>query len=232
MRRLKLIIIIVVAASTLTWLIYARSQTLGSTAQTPQAQKQTPQQLQQFALGTQQRLNRYFHSDVIPKLGDCWQRVQGEGMVETKITFIKARGNWIWQSVDVSSSTLPRGQAAVASQCMQEAVRGTSFPVEEGDRVGNIKGGDKYVVNWNWPVPLPANAAEFRIKSGGKTGGCDGHGAPAKCYNCTRGSNLQCFKVCVGWESCTSATSTKECFVGDNCASGGPFGGVGGVIMY
>src|SRR5438105_10353506 len=106
---MKHISLIILAVLVLALLSFAHSRTLESKSETVISAPQTSDSTDQ-TLVTQQRLNRYFHSDVIPKLRKCWQGVQGEGMLETKITFIKARGSWIWQSVVVSSSTLPRGQ--------------------------------------------------------------------------------------------------------------------------
>jgi len=122
------------------------------------------------------------------------------------------------------------GQDAVALQCMQEAVRGTSFPVEEGgsavDSKRGARGASKFVAYWNWSVPL-----ELAVKNG-KTGGCDGYGALPKCYAC--GQDFRCIKVCVGVDQ-------KGCEAGGGvctedyefpCASGRYGTGRGGVIIY
>jgi len=183
---------------------------------------------------TQQRLNRYFHGDVVPKLRDCWSRVQGEGTIAVKYTYTKGSGRWMFDRLEVSQSTLPRGQDAVALKCMQDAVRGTSYPVEQGE--GNQ---NSFVLNWNWPVPFPANATEqtnamFAARAaGGGTGGggCDGQGTAARCFSCDHESkSIACLKVCVGYTTCTLGET--YCRAEGSCASGGPFGVAGGYIMY
>lgn len=235
MRRISFIMMIAVAL-TLTWLVYARSQTSRST-QTPQAESRTAQQRQiavQRTISTQQRLNSYFHSDVIPKLKNCWTRVQGKGTIEIEHTYTKeASGKWVSENVAVIKSTLPRRQDTVALQCMQDSVRATSFSSQVSD--GNEQ---RYVVRWTWPVPFPANAAEqtaamFRSNGGvGEGGGCDGHGAQPSCYTCD--STSSCIPVCVGYKSCLlGGGKNPTCTAFSSCASGGPFGVAGGgLIMY
>lgn len=144
------------------------------------------------------------------------------------------RGKWVVNKLAVSESTLPRVQAAVALKCMQDSVRGTSFGGETGD--GSAK---TYVVKWTWPVPFPANAAEltsamFASKPKGGTG-CDGHGAPPKCFTCI--DEDTCARVCVGYtEQCSFASieQARACFSnGTTCTSGGAFGlSGGGAIIY
>src|SRR5437016_280938 len=122
---------------------------------------------------TQQRLNRYFHSSVIPKLKKCWSRVQGRGTIEIEHTYTTdASRKWVVDKLTVGKSTLPRGQDAVALQCMQNSVRGTSFPA-----VGDESNARTYIVKWTWPVPFPANAAQLtsamfaaRVNNGGGGG--------------------------------------------------------------
>jgi hypothetical protein len=233
---MKRIGLIILAVLTLALLVYPHSRTPKAKSETPTSPPQTGGSTDR-TLATQRRIGRYFQNGVVPKLRNCWKDVQGEGLIEFKSTYTKAGGNWTWESLGVSSSTLLQGQDKVASKCMQEAVRGTSFPVEQGDSVGNIKGEDKFVVYWSWPVPLPANAAEFAEfrakKGGGKTGGCDGLGTPAKCWTCSE--TLNCIKVCVGVRDCkpgTSPSGGRACIeIGSSCASGGPKGWDGGVIM-
>ena len=237
MRRTSLIMMIVVAL-TVTLLVYARSQMPRSSTQTPQAERQAAQQRQQIALErtitTQQRLNRYFHSDVTPKLKNCWSRVQGKGTIALKYTYTKAgNGRWVFDKLETDNSTLPRGQETVALECMQDAVRGTSFPIEGAESSQN-----SFVLNWSWPVPFPANAAELTsamfaaraVSGGGNGGGCDGRGAKAACSNCSS-DGRSCLSVCVGFKECTVTTVLCESRIA--CASGGPFGAAGGgMIAY
>lgn len=185
------------------------------------------------SVATQKRLNRYFHDQVVPKLEDCWGRIQGKGTIEVKYTFVKdEKGGWVFERLEGGSSSLPEGQDHVALACMQEAVTATSFSYEEEDSKA-----ESFVVYWNWPVPLPANIeqqADAMFRSvGGVGGGCDGKGAAARCYTC--GEQVECLTVCVGYDTCSinHGGGFKWCSEGTKaCASGGPFGLGGGVIMY
>src|SRR5258706_16029639 len=111
-------------------LIGASSQTRSPITQTPQRTATVQEQqldLQRTAT-TQQRFNRYFHKDVIPKLKDCWSRIKGQGAVEIQHTYRRDEtGKWVADRLSVTSSTLRAGQDAVALQCMQESTRGTTI---------------------------------------------------------------------------------------------------------
>jgi hypothetical protein len=188
-------------------------------------------------IATQKGINRYFDAEVFPKLRTCWNRLQGEGMITFDFTYTKdARGRWVWEKLGVRKSTLGKGQDGVALACMQDSVRGTSFPAATFDTAQN-----KLFLHWNWPVPLPADASEqvramLRSQGGlGTEGGCDGHGAPPACLACGEGGpSGACISVCVGAETCTIvAKKGYFCVVGIPCASGGPFGLVGhGTVLY
>ena len=235
---MKRISVIIVATLTLALLVFANSRTPKAKSESDSKTRACAQTAGQTdrTVATQERINRYFHRDVIPKLRDCWKGVQGEGEIEIKLTYARAGGGWRSERVERSGSTLPSGQDAVALRCMQEAVRGTSFPVEGGDSGGDSAGGasgaDKFVVHWSWPVPLPASSAEFAAKKsgGGSTGGCDGRGAKEKCWNC---DGDKCKKVCVGYNACSDGykLSTPCVWRLPACASGGPFGLAGGGIF-
>ena len=116
---------------------YSRARQLKD-PQTPKvASRMTNEQRFQRTMTTQQRINRYFHGAVVPKLRNCWTRVQGRGTIEIEHTYTRdASGKWVVEKLAVGKSTLPRGQDAVALQCMQNSVRGTSFPAE-GDESNN-----------------------------------------------------------------------------------------------
>jgi hypothetical protein len=234
MRRISLII--VVAALTAASLVFGSSQTPRTGPLTPQGQiRRVPQaQLElERTITTQQRLNRYFHNDVMPKLRNCWRRIQGRGKIEIQHTYARdASGKWVAGKLAVSGSTLERGQQAIALRCMQGSVRGSSFPAEAGESSERT-----YVVNWTWPVPFPTNAAQLtsamfaaRVNNGTPgSGGCDGEGTPAKCSNC--GPDFHsCVTVCVGYNMC-SVELGLSCATHGSCASGGPFGVAGGGMI-
>lgn len=186
-------------------------------------------------VATQKRINRYFHSAVVPKMKQCWARVQGAGVIPIEFTYTRKGRQWAWEKLAGRKSTLPRGQDAVAIRCMEQAVRSTSFSVTDDDK------GDKYMIVWSWPVPWPADAdrqaeAMFRAMSGGGSGGCDGQGAASACHNCV--TNIvgprSCAPTCVGYEICQVSSGFFEtegkrvpytkCEGEGECASGGPFG--------
>jgi hypothetical protein len=187
------------------------------------------------SVAAQKRINRYFHTVVVPKLKTCWDRVEGKGTIEIKYRYEDdAKGGWTFKALKGGESSLPKGQDEVALACMQKAVTATSFPREKSDT------GASYLMIWDWPVPLPPDAAQQVERmvgsSGGEGTGCDGHGAPARCVTCS-GSPLTCIYVCVGSDTCEVGATTPGgfdsiCTEGGQCASGGLFGVVGGVIMY
>lgn len=186
------------------------------------------------SVATQKRINRYFQSEVMPKLKTCWERVQGNGTIEMVYRYENDRsGGWVIKTLEAGKSNLPENQKAAALACMQNAAMGTSFPREASDT------GDSFLINWVWLVPMPPDAEQQMARmfgaGGGEGTGCDGHGAGAGCMTCS-GSPVDCIIVCVGYESCTIRRypgGTTTCSgSGDNCASGGPFGIVGAAIMY
>lgn len=189
----------------------------------------------QESVATQKRINRYFHDEVMPKLKTCWERVQGAGTIEMVYRYENdMRGEWVFKTLEAGKTDLPESQKAAALACMQTAAMGTSFQREASDT------GDSFLINWVWPVPMPPDAEQQMARmfgaSGGEGTGCDGHGAAAKCMTCS-GQPVGCIEVCVGEEPpCTINEypgGTTTC-AGSNkkCASGGPFGIVGGMIMY
>jgi len=185
------------------------------------------------SVAAQKRINRYFHTVVGPKLMTCWDRVQGKGTIEIQYRYEdNGKGGWEFKKLNGGKSSLPEGQDEVALACMQSAVAQTSFP-KDGDA------GDSFSISWNWPVPLPPDAAQqierMLGSGGGEGGGCDGHGASAKCVTC---SGINCITVCVGSDPpCTITIDPtpghfNTCTEGGKCASGGPFGVVGGFTIY
>jgi hypothetical protein len=177
----------------------------------------------------QDRLNGYFHSEVTPKLQSCWDRLQGEGRVEVKLSFTRAAPGWAWQKAEISRSTLPREQDGAVLQCMETAARGTSFAaVESADETG-------FFVYWGWPVPLPSSGttlATRMISEGGGSRNCEN----PSCYatTCT-GNKCPTANQCSGYSECTvtdSGDGSLQCNFKNKCVSSGYFRGGGGVIMY
>jgi hypothetical protein len=142
----------------------------------------------------------------------------------------------LFSHLETDESTLPSGQDAMAVKCMLDSVRGSSFPIDAAASPENT-----FVLKWTWPVPFPPNAnqlttAMFAARVGHSVeGGCDGMGTPAKCYTC--GINGECKKVCVGSSQCTAYADDGSptqilCSATNSCASGGPFGVSGTLVMY
>jgi hypothetical protein len=187
------------------------------------------------SVATQKVINGYFHATVVPRLKRCWDRVQGSGTVEMQYRYeLDSREAWAFRSIRAGRSDLPKDQTEAAVSCMQEAASGTSFPREKRGKA------TFYLIDWVWPVPLPPDADRqiemMRGAAGGAGGGCDGRGAPARCVTCS-GSPLTCMYVCVGSSTCEVQATTPGgfnsiCSEGGQCASGGPFGVVGGIYIY
>ena len=189
----------------------------------------------QASVAAQKRINRYFHGVVVPKLKSCWGRVSGKGAIEMKYLYAdNGKGEWAFKTIQASRSDLPKDSEKAAVACMQGAVAKTSFAKEKGEKARS------YTISWVWPVPFPPDAdqqvARMWGSSGGEGGGCDGHGAAARCVTCS-GHPLTCVYVCVGSDDC-SVQATKPggfdsiCTEGGQCSSGGLFGLVGTMAIY
>ena len=233
MNRVKLASATFAIALTVIGVMYASTQVRRQdAAPTGVTKGQTPTLSAEKVVTTQQRLNRYFHSAVMPKLPKCWMGIQGKGQIEVEHNYSKGSdGRWVSGNITVMGSNLPKGQDLVALRCLQDASRGTSFAAQPDETTS------KYVARWTWPVPFPSNAAQLTTNmfaarvnnSGGDSGGCDGKGAQPKCLVCE--TSKQCKRVCVGYNECT-VTSYGVCGQTGSCASGGPFGVAGQTVIY
>jgi len=211
-------------------------------------------------VATQKRISTYFHDKVIPKLRGCWGSLQGEGRVTMDYDFVRRNSEWAFQKATLFHSTLPDEQNDTALRCMQEALKDTSFvledlPVElippektkQSDNARQSENAKQLLVSWTWPVPIsPDYEEQYKALlqssgGGGGWGGCDGLGTAAKCwrcrYNSTRPSSSCCIKVCVGYTNCSYAYGDGKvigCFNDPptQCVSGGTGGLSSGVIMY
>lgn len=228
MRRISLIMIII-AVLGVTALMFARSQTPRTSTQTPQAaSRMANEQRLQTTITTQQQLNRYFHVSVIPKLKACWSHVQGQGTIDIEHNYVRDQsGKWVAKELTVVRSTLPRGQEAVALQCMQNAVRATSFTVMGDD--GDSK---EYALRWTWPVPFPPNAEEqtramFAAKGPLGAWGCGN--VPPSCVECSYSAKA-CFDVCSGYHYCKLMPGA--CEASHRCTTGSPFAVAGKAVIY
>lgn len=224
---MKRIHVVTAVSLSLLALVFAYSQSPRRITQTrpaPTVQSATIARV----VNTQQRINRFFHGDVMPKLKTCWSNVKGKGRISLKYTYTKKDGRWFLSRLEPRRSTLLAGQDAVAQKCMLEAVRGSSFAVEADESTLST-----YVLNWTWPIPFPANEAQltramFAAKptGGGAGGGCDGWGTAPSCFDC----KSTCDEVCVGYSECGGDVTETTCR--GKCASGGPFGVSGGATIF
>ena len=184
-------------------------------------------------LATQDRVNRYLHKAVVPKMLSCWAGLQGKGTIAVQVTY--RRDGELWAAGDgvTRSSTLATGQDDAALRCVQTAVSGTSFAVETPDADAK-----EFQVNWTFPVPWPKDAAEIaRMIDGGGGGGCGGPEAPPPaCQDCGEIPIIKityCKKVCAGYTNCTP--TPNGCNAGPIkplCVTGSPFGNQGGLVLY
>jgi hypothetical protein len=184
----------------------------------------------------QNRVNRYFHGSVVPKMMNCWESLSGKGSVSVALNFSRQADKWSAGDSKLLASTLDKGQDRIALHCLQEAVRGTAFATAAADREAK-----ELLVNWSFPVPWPKSTEEvvgLAIDTGGGGKRCGGTEGPAPaCNDCSLplGQAARCVKVCVGYSYCTENPDGKGCNVGPispMCVTGSPFGNVGGVVMY
>ena len=171
----------------------------------------------------QNRINSFFYVALVPKLQSCWNRVQGKGEITFQYTYRAAGTNWVWQQQEVEGHTLAQEQAAMALQCMQDAARGTSFPMEAAEAA---RKGNELVIHWTWPVPLPQDATVMgrMIGGGGGSGECQ-----KKCVNCDCpflplgiGVLCKCVAACSGYTApCVVDSNKKGCTMKlPECTSG------------
>jgi|WetSurMetagenome_2_1015567.scaffolds.fasta_scaffold444109_1 hypothetical protein len=185
---------------------------------------------EQEALETQQNVNRYFHSQVIPKLVDGWKELRdSDKFVTYHYRYLKNHHRWEFSEMEKVESTLSGHADTLAQRFMGKAIAWTYFPIEKRMEKDSV-----FDLYWTWPVPFPEgtfdqNTGEFTAlrNTGGATGGCDGRGTRAHCNVCSR--NLDCLLVCVGAAECN--TDNHSCWELYECASGGPFGKFSSNVM-
>lgn len=178
------------------------------------------------------RLGRYFDRDVTPRLRKCWDEVKGEGRIAVTLRYKKTDAGWTWEKLAVSSSSLSKAQDAIAVRCVEESVRGTSFPIapedQARDSLRKAVTASGFNVNWSFPVPLPATTSTaLAIGTGG------GPGSAASCWQCgfDRTGEPSCLQRRGGWPGCIELDQGGCICFGDPCASGGYRGINGGGIL-
>jgi hypothetical protein len=188
------------------------------------------------AIDTQNRINRYFHQAVVPRMAGCWSRIAGAGTVAMHLEYQRTGEEWTPGPSVVRSSTLPRGEDDAALDCLRKAVEGTTFAVEPTDGESQ-----QFNVNWSFPVPWPRDLSEAALRmastgrepSAGECGGSEGP-APA-CFQCGFIPLLSlalCAPSCTGYTDCTLLTRTSCHHSGTRCVTGSVFGNIGGIVAY
>jgi hypothetical protein len=232
MKRTSMVIIPVL---TLALLVYAHVRT--SKARSEEYTSHTQTAIRDRTAATESRLNRYFQGEVTPKLRKCWDLVKGDGRIAVGLTYTKTGSSWTWEQLRVTSSTLLKEQDAIAIKCVQDSVRGTSFPVQAEDQARDKVGSrtanrsaNNFVVNWSFPVPLPTNASTALARATGGAGG-----SAEACWVC--GNDNQggvCVKNPSGWPGCVETDGGDQgsgCIcLGNPCASGG-YAGTRGLLL-
>ena len=187
------------------------------------------------AVAAQDRINRYMHRDVVPSMKDCWARLAGPGSVSVRLQYERAGDRWVPGPSAVRSARLAPGEGELALRCLQAAVADTSFPVEDVDRESS-----KYVVNWSFPVPWPADDAEA-IKTaldsggGGGAGDCGGPEDPPACTDCAYVPVfgwMLCVPSCVGYIECNKKPNGCHFPDATKCITGSAFRNRSGIAIY
>jgi hypothetical protein len=181
----------------------------------------------------QSRIAGAFYDALVPKLKDCWSRVEGKGEVEFKLTYQKNGDKWEWQRAEVAKSDLSDKAKTAALDCMQSASRGSGFPANNNEALVPQK---QFVIQWGWPVPFPENTSELaQMISTGPGGG--NPECPKTCFDClgTPGvpGTTKCVSTCSGYQTCVEDGSGDGCRltpIGGQCATGWSGGWNGGFI--
>jgi hypothetical protein len=179
----------------------------------------------------QNRINAFMFVAVMPKLQSCWGKLQGSGSVVFRYTYRRSGTNWVWRAQEVESTTLDKGQMPAALQCMTEAARESSFPMEASEAA---RRGDEMNIHWEWPVPFPNDVAALgRIISGGGGGKeCSKSCVKCDCPFLPGGVVCSCASACSGYTApCVLDTNKKGCSMRLPACATGRMGGFGGVIV-
>lgn len=187
-------------------------------------------------IAEQDRVNRYFHRQILPRLNDCWAEVGGEGSVAVRTEFRRDAGRWVAGESHLRGSSLAKDGGEQALRCMAEATRATSFAEEavDGDAT-------EFVVNWTLPVPWPTDlrpvAMRMAVDTGGGGGGGGGCGpeTPPACQDCWFVFFFKfslCVPTCAGYVDCVVEEDLNGCRMKTKCVTVSPWGNVGGFVMY
>ena len=197
----------VLAAVLLAFLAHGCDKEIASSDNTVQSQPTKYDSVER----TRAALNRVagaFYSSFVPKLKACWYRVKGTGMVQFQYTYRREENYWVFQKIDAEGSSLEKPQETVAMNCMQEAVGGSTFPIEP---LEVSRGSKEMVIHWGWPVPLPADTTQLArmISTGGGGKECS-----AVCHDCVYDPGTHkstCALSCSGYSACEEDGTGTGC---------------------
>ncbi len=173
-------------------------------------------------IADQQSVNHYLFTAVTPKLRTCWSKLQGEGTVDLALRYTKSDQKWVFERADTISSTLPNTQFTAAQVCMQEAVTGSSFALDE--RPGG-KVFERFVLKWRWLVPLPAEGSQEMARRASE------QDPPKSCAKCIAHYPARCVWSETGKEEDCRVHGPNVCSTtGTKCLSG-IYGRAGNMIV-
>jgi len=185
-------------------------------------------------VAAQNRINAFMFVAVVPKVQSCWSKLQGSGNIVFKYTYRRNGTNWVWDKHEVESSTIDRSQDAAAIQCMTDAAKNTTFPMEAAEAA---RRGDEMNIHWEWPVPFPSDVKTLAmIISGGGGGGKECSKSCVKC-DCPfipggPGVVCSCASACSGYTApCVLHGDKKGCNMRLPVCATGRMGGFGGTIV-
>jgi hypothetical protein len=173
----------------------------------------------QEALETQRNVNRYFHSQVIPKLEHGWSELKDTGKYVTyHYRYIKKHNRWEFNEMEKMESTLSPHNDTVAQRFMAKAVVGSFFPIEK-----RLEKDSVFDLYWTWRClfrkeHFDQNTGEFKARQMMAEMAqvvCDGKGTKAYCKACGEGNT--CINVCVGYSECS--VDRTSCLLKRYCAS-------------
>ncbi len=174
--------------------------------------------LAEATTAAQNRVAEAFYDALLPKLKTCWGRLQGTGEVEFRFTYHREGNNWIWQKQEFARSSLDKRLEAIATQCMQAAATGSSFPVlpEEAARDGK-----EFLIQWGWPVPLPKDPSQMAMMISTGPGGGECRKICKDCSEDQVTHRSSCTSSCSGYSGCVEDGTGTGCRMTlPECASG------------
>jgi hypothetical protein len=187
------------------------------------------------AMAYQNRMNRYFHRTVLPRMASCWRGIRGRGSVQVTFEYSRRGDQFVPAASRVRETTLASTDADVALGCLRDAIAGTAFAAEAED-----KDLPAFVLHWSFPAPMPvdlngAGAIMLDNGSGPQAGQCGGSEGPkpacSDCFFVPFASWSWCSWSCVGYSGCKGADSGCDLYP-PKCVTGSVFGNIGGLVAY